>query len=256
MRHGSPPPMASRMIPAARVHCSRSWKRAVLAWTRHISFFRPPLVRTSSRSAPKSGCVTTITSSRTRSVTSASTCPESITSNCRSWPTDGSKGYPRVYLLARELIAHTAGRIDLETIVDFTSAYQRITPLTIGEIWAVPIMLRLGLVEELRRLADGVVGARRSRAQARRLACPAVVDRGMGRRSAWCRSWTAAATRTDAWRRPSSSSCCSGCATSRPPPPGSLRRCIARSRRRTIRLRRCCGSSISARRPTSWRSAT
>ena len=77
------------------------------------------------------------------------------------------EGYPRVYLLARELIAHTAGRIDLETIADFTSAYQRITALTIGETWAVPIMLRLGLVEELNRLAEGVVSARRSRAVAR-----------------------------------------------------------------------------------------
>ena len=76
------------------------------------------------------------------------------------------EGYPRVYLLARELIAHTAGRIDLETIVDFTAAYQRVSPLTIGEIWAVPIMLRLGLVEQLHGLADGVVGARRSRAAA------------------------------------------------------------------------------------------
>ena len=77
------------------------------------------------------------------------------------------EGYPRVYLLARELIAHTAGRVDLDTIVDFTSAYQRTAPLTIGETWAVPIMLRLGLVEELHRLADGVVEGRRSRDRAR-----------------------------------------------------------------------------------------
>ena len=78
------------------------------------------------------------------------------------------QGYPRVYVLARELIVHTAGRIDFETVVDFTSAYQRTSHLSIGEIWAVPIMLRLALVEELRRLADGVVEARRSREKARR----------------------------------------------------------------------------------------
>jgi cyclic beta-1,2-glucan synthetase len=77
------------------------------------------------------------------------------------------EGYPRVYVLARELIAHTAGRIDLDTIVDFTSAYQRICPLTIGETWAIPIMLRLSLVEELHRLAEGVVEARRLREAAR-----------------------------------------------------------------------------------------
>ena len=78
-----------------------------------------------------------------------------------------SAGYPRVYAFARELITHTAGRLDLQTLVDFATAYQRAAPLTIGEIWGIPIMLRLGLVEELRRLAADVVTARRSRDRAR-----------------------------------------------------------------------------------------
>ena len=79
-----------------------------------------------------------------------------------------SRGYPRVYLIARELIAHTAGRFDVDTLVDFTAAYQTVAPLSIGEIWAIPIMLRLGLVEELRRLVDGVVAARHSREHAQK----------------------------------------------------------------------------------------
>ena len=78
------------------------------------------------------------------------------------------RGYPRVYVLGQELVAHTAGRIDLETVVDFTAAYQRTSHLTIGETWAVPIMLRLALVEELRRLAAGVVATRQRREKARR----------------------------------------------------------------------------------------
>ena len=77
-------------------------------------------------------------------------------------------GYPRIYLLARELVSHTAGRIDLGTIVDFTRAYQRASQLSIGETWAIPLMLRLALVEELRRLDDRVVEARRGREKARR----------------------------------------------------------------------------------------
>ena len=82
---------------------------------------------------------------------------------------DGTfQGYPRIYLFARELIAHTAGRIDLGTIVDFTAAYQRKAPLSIGETWAIPLMLRLALVEELDRLAEGVVTARHNRETARR----------------------------------------------------------------------------------------
>ncbi len=78
------------------------------------------------------------------------------------------RGYPRVYLIARELIAHTAGRFDVETLVDFATAYQRVAPLSIGETWAIPIMLRLALVEELCRLVDGVVAARHSREQAQK----------------------------------------------------------------------------------------
>ena len=76
-------------------------------------------------------------------------------------------GYPRIYVLARELVTHTAGRIDLGTIVDFTRAYQRTSQLSIGETWAIPLMLRLALVEELRRLANRVVEARRAREKAR-----------------------------------------------------------------------------------------
>ena len=79
------------------------------------------------------------------------------------------QGYPRVYLFARELIAHTAGRVDLDTLIEFTAAYQRVAPLSIGETWAIPIMLRLALVEELSRLAASVVDARRRREAARRV---------------------------------------------------------------------------------------
>jgi cyclic beta-1,2-glucan synthetase len=63
------------------------------------------------------------------------------------------RGYPRVYELAIELIAHTEGRLDLENITLFTQEYQRVAPLRLGELWAIPTMLRLGLVENIRRMA-------------------------------------------------------------------------------------------------------
>ena len=78
------------------------------------------------------------------------------------------RGYPRVYLLARELIEHTAGRIDVDAVVEFAVAYQRTSLLSMGETWAIPLMLRLALVEELDRLAEGVVAARRFRDRATR----------------------------------------------------------------------------------------
>jgi cyclic beta-1,2-glucan synthetase len=61
-------------------------------------------------------------------------------------------GYPRVYGIALELIAHTDSHLDTDIITRFVQGYQAVTPLTLGELWAVAIMLRLGLVENLRRL--------------------------------------------------------------------------------------------------------
>ncbi|MFA5844190.1 MAG: glucoamylase family protein [Coriobacteriia bacterium] len=63
------------------------------------------------------------------------------------------KGFPRVYAAAAALIAHTDARLDHDYLVHFIMAYQDVSPLTIGEVWAVPIMLRVGFVENLRRLA-------------------------------------------------------------------------------------------------------
>ncbi|GDY12072.1 glycosyl transferase [Planctomycetota bacterium] len=67
-------------------------------------------------------------------------------------------GAPRVYALSIELIAHADGRVDADSLSAFISAYQEIAPLTLGELWAVPIMLRLALIENLRRVAVRVAG--------------------------------------------------------------------------------------------------
>src|SRR5207237_1440867 len=58
-------------------------------------------------------------------------------------------GYPRVYALVTELIRHVDGRITMEHLSAFVAAYQTIKELTLGELWAIPIMLRLGLIENL-----------------------------------------------------------------------------------------------------------
>jgi cyclic beta-1,2-glucan synthetase len=66
-------------------------------------------------------------------------------------------GLPRVYLLAMELIAHTDSSLDENRITRFVQAWQPVAPLTIGEVWAVPTMLRLGLIENLCALARQMV---------------------------------------------------------------------------------------------------
>ncbi|WP_372486760.1 GH36-type glycosyl hydrolase domain-containing protein [Stenotrophomonas sp. WHRI 8082] len=68
-----------------------------------------------------------------------------------------SAGFPRVYALSLEAIAHGDGRIDGETLSRFIAAYQTIAPLKLGELWAIPIMLRLALIDNLRRMAVRVV---------------------------------------------------------------------------------------------------
>jgi cyclic beta-1,2-glucan synthetase len=61
-------------------------------------------------------------------------------------------GYPRVYELAITLISHSEGRIGLDNLGALVEAFQQVTGLTIGELWAVPAMLRLGLIENVRRM--------------------------------------------------------------------------------------------------------
>ena len=61
--------------------------------------------------------------------------------------------YPRVYDVAIELIAHTEGHISLQNITLFVGEYQKVAQLKLGELWAIPTMLRLGLVENLRRMS-------------------------------------------------------------------------------------------------------
>ena len=66
-------------------------------------------------------------------------------------------GFPRVYEAIAYLIAHTDGRVDEEYLIRYIMGFQEASALTIGEIWAVPIMLRVGLVENVRRLSARVV---------------------------------------------------------------------------------------------------
>ncbi|HET7114690.1 MAG TPA: hypothetical protein VFI57_13680, partial [Pyrinomonadaceae bacterium] len=79
-------------------------------------------------------------------------------------------GYPRIYAVALALIAHTDSRLDTSTLRRFIIAYQQKAPLSIGELWAVAITLRLALVENLRRLARAITHAREEREEADKLA--------------------------------------------------------------------------------------
>jgi cyclic beta-1,2-glucan synthetase len=84
-------------------------------------------------------------------------------------------GFPRVFGIAWAFVAHTDSRFDPEFLRRFVRAYQEVSPLTIGELWAVAITLRIVLVENLRRVAQRIVNSRASRQDA-----DAIADRLLG----------------------------------------------------------------------------
>jgi cyclic beta-1,2-glucan synthetase len=72
-------------------------------------------------------------------------------------------GFPRAYGITLELIAHVDGHVDAASLNGFIAAYQSVEPLKLGELWALPLMLRLALIENLRRVAVRIAAARRDR---------------------------------------------------------------------------------------------
>ena len=64
-----------------------------------------------------------------------------------------SAGLPRIYDIAVEIISHSDGHVNLSSLSHFITSYQTVNFLQLGELWAVPIMLRLALLENLRRLS-------------------------------------------------------------------------------------------------------
>ena len=71
-----------------------------------------------------------------------------------------SAGLPRVYDIVLELISHVDAQIDAGSLSAFIAAYQTEVSLKLGELWAIPIMLRLGLIENLQRVTTRLTIAR------------------------------------------------------------------------------------------------
>jgi cyclic beta-1,2-glucan synthetase len=123
--------------------------------------------------------------------------------------TRSSKGDARVYVLAVELVRHSDSRLDRQQLVRFLSSYQAVAPLTIGELWAWPSMLKLALIENLRRLAEEATGAREAPGGRRYVARIDAAGHGGRRRSR---------------RRPTRPSSCSSCSACASTARGSRRR--------------------------------
>jgi cyclic beta-1,2-glucan synthetase len=83
---------------------------------------------------------------------------------------DEFAGLPRIYALALELIGSSAGRLDAQRLQRFISAFQSVTPLTMGELWAWPSVLKLALLDHLRARGDVLAATRVHRLAADRMA--------------------------------------------------------------------------------------
>jgi cyclic beta-1,2-glucan synthetase len=84
-------------------------------------------------------------------------------------------GFPRIYGVAWAYVAHTDSRFDQEVLQQFVETYQKTQPLTMGELWALAITLRVVMIENLRRLSVRVVDGLEARRRA-----DGVADRILG----------------------------------------------------------------------------
>jgi cyclic beta-1,2-glucan synthetase len=61
------------------------------------------------------------------------------------------------------LITHVDAQVDTEPLREFIASYESVSPLKLGELWAIPIMLRLALIEKFAKSHytsdDGTRGA-------------------------------------------------------------------------------------------------
>jgi cyclic beta-1,2-glucan synthetase len=79
--------------------------------------------------------------------------PRSFYRQLPTLATEPYRGLPCIYGLAKDLVSHNELRLDRENILAFIEAYQSVRTLTIGELWAIPQMLRIALIESIQSLA-------------------------------------------------------------------------------------------------------
>jgi cellobiose phosphorylase len=87
------------------------------------------------------------------------------------------RGYPRVYSIALEIVAHTNGSIDEKSITSFIQAYQTHSLLSMGELWAMPLMLRIALIESIRNTCEAIRESRHEWRNAEMLV-PRIINAG------------------------------------------------------------------------------
>jgi cyclic beta-1,2-glucan synthetase len=73
-------------------------------------------------------------------------------------------GHPRIFGIMWAYVAHTDSHVDPDQLGAFIRAHESRKALSLAELWAVPVNLRILLVENVRRVAEQVVEAAKDRA--------------------------------------------------------------------------------------------
>ena len=73
------------------------------------------------------------------------------------------KNYPRIYHIAVEMVSHSDGRVDEDIIETFINAYQKNTVLTMGELWILPVMLRIAIIQNISKICGSMVYAQKQK---------------------------------------------------------------------------------------------
>lgn len=79
-------------------------------------------------------------------------------------------GNPHIYGVIWAFVAHTDSRFDASLLKCFLSAYQKTQPLSIAELWSIPITLRCVMIENLRRVSLNVAARQAIRHKADKFA--------------------------------------------------------------------------------------
>ncbi|TAH41898.1 MAG: cyclic beta 1-2 glucan synthetase [Bacteroidetes bacterium] len=79
--------------------------------------------------------------------------PKGYSEDLPQLTSETDSGPTRIYDIALNIISHSDGRVDIDNLSSFIKSYQTVNPLQLGELWAIPIMLHLALIENLRRVA-------------------------------------------------------------------------------------------------------
>jgi cyclic beta-1,2-glucan synthetase len=95
-------------------------------------------------------------------------------------PDSDTAGWPRIFWIVREYLAHSDCGFSGETFARYLISYQGNAPLTMRELWAASPVLRLALVDELRRLAVRIEAALDARGAADELTNAVMRDHALG----------------------------------------------------------------------------